>query len=230
MNASWVALSGTLTFAMMAVPAAVQAQSAQQAAQAQPAQTAKRRLELSGFVGSMSFTQDLGTTSNIYMTVTGAAENVSFGKLFGFRASWAFTRNIGAELNVSRATNAYTLNVDDIKAGTASLGEQFDASQLFLTGSVIAQFPLRIGLVPYGMVGAGRVTTRPSSPIQDIDQVSATDVTFGGGVKYWLPSPRWIGLRFDVRYHTATKGLTFPGSDGKPNGMELSVGGIVRLF
>lgn len=211
-------LTLALTFAAIVLPRSVQAQS-------EP-----KRLELSGFVGSMSLTQDLGSTSNLYMTVTGGAENVRFGKLFGFRASWAFTRNLAAEFNASRATNAYNLAADDIEAGTASLGEQFDARQLFLTGSVIAQFPLRMGLVPYGIVGVGRLATTPSSPIQDLQRVDATDVSFGGGVKYWLPSPGWLGFRFDVRYHSATKGLTFPGGDGKPSGTELTVGGIVRLF
>jgi Outer membrane protein beta-barrel domain len=194
------------------------------------AQGSAKRLELSGFVGTMSFTQDLGTTSNIYMTVTGAAENVSFGKLFGFRASWAFQRNFAAEFSATRATNAYSLHVEDAEAGTASLSNQFDASQTFLSGSVIVQFPLRTGLVPYGSVGVGRLATRPESAIEGLEQVSATDVSFGGGVKYWIPSLRFLGLRLDVRYHTASKGLTFPGSGGKPSGTELTVGGVVRLF
>jgi Outer membrane protein beta-barrel domain len=194
------------------------------------AQPQAGRLELSGLVGAMSSSQDLGSTSNIYMTVSGAAENVSFGKLFGLRASWAFSRNLAAELEVARATHPYSLSVDDTEAGTASLGEQFDARETFLTGSLVAQFPLRMGLVPYGTVGVGRLATQPSSPIQDLGQVNATDVSFGGGVKYWLPGVRFLGLRFEARYHKATKGLTFPGGDGKPSGTELTVGGIVRLF
>jgi hypothetical protein len=193
------------------------------------AQNAKR-LELSGFVGGMSLSQSLGTTSNIYMTVTGAAEDVDFGKLFGFRASWVFTRNIAAEFNVSRAKTGYRLDVDDLEVGNVGLADQFQADQLLLGGGAIVQFPLRVGLVPYGSIGVGRLETKPASPIDGIESVSAIDVSFGGGVKYWVPSVPWLGVGFDLRYHTANDGLGFPGSEGSPSGTEFTVGGMVRLF
>jgi hypothetical protein len=189
-----------------------------------------KRLELSGFVGGMSLTQDLGTASNIYSSVTGAAENVDFGELFGFRASWAFTRNFAAEFSASRSKNAYRLDVDDIEVGDVDLQDQFEADQLLLGGGVIFQYPLRAGLVPYGSVGVGLLDTTPASPIQGIESVSATDVSFGGGVKYWVPSVPWLGVGFDLRYHTASEGLTFPGGEESPTGFEYSIVGIVRLF
>lgn len=191
---------------------------------------AERKLELSGFVGGMSLSQALGTSSNIYMTVSGAAENVDFGKLYGFRASWAFTRNVAAEFSASRAKNAYHLDVDDIEVGNVGLENQFEADQLTLSGGVIVQFPLRVGLVPYGSFGVGRLETKPASPIDGIELVSAIDVSFGGGVKYWVPSLPWLGVGFDLRYHTATKGLSFPEGDSSPSGTEFTVGGMVRLF
>ncbi|MGH9389022.1 MAG: hypothetical protein ACRD1Z_05350, partial [Vicinamibacteria bacterium] len=83
-----------------------------------------RKLEVSGFIGGMSPTQDLGTASNIYMSVTGAAESVDFGKLYGFGASWAFTRNVAAEFRLSRSTNLYGLEVDDEEIGNVTLPDQ----------------------------------------------------------------------------------------------------------
>ena len=76
-------------------------------------QKAPRRLEASGFVGGMSISHALGTASNIYMKVTGSAQNVSFGKLYGLRASWAFAENLAAEFNFSSGRIPYTFDVDD---------------------------------------------------------------------------------------------------------------------
>lgn len=188
------------------------------------------RLELSGFVGSLSFTQELGSATNIYQTVTGSAGNVDFGKLFGFRAGWAFTRNLAAEASFTTGRNPYRFDVSDPEAGDASLGPQLEADQIFWSGSAIVQFPTRAGLVPYGVVGVGRLEGRPVHPVGDVASVTSTDVSFGGGLKYWVPSLRWLGLRFDVRYHTADQGLTFPGGDASPRGTEITLGGSVRLF
>ncbi|MGH9334126.1 MAG: outer membrane beta-barrel protein [Vicinamibacteria bacterium] len=194
------------------------------------AQEEPERLELTGFVGGMSLTQGLGTASNLYMTVRGAAENVDFGKLFGFRASWAFTRNIAAEFHLSRSTNPYTFQVDDHEVGNVSLAVPFEAEQLFYTGGIVAQFPTPVGLVPYGTVGVGQLRTKPRNTIEGLEEVTGTDVSFGGGVKYWVPSLPWLGLGFDLRYHTASDGLTFPDGDDSPRGTEFTGGGMVRLF
>ena len=81
-------------------------------------QAKPKRLEVSGFIGMLSVNQSLGTATNIYQTVTGEAENIDFGKLLGFRASWAFTPMISAEFNVSRGNNPYSFSVDDDTIGT----------------------------------------------------------------------------------------------------------------
>jgi hypothetical protein len=191
---------------------------------------ATRKLELTGFLGGMTLSQDLGTASNIYLTVTGAAESVDFGKLYGFGASWAFTRNIAAEFHLSQSTNAYSLAVDDEVIGNVSLPEQFEAEQLCFTGGVVVQFPLEIGFVPYGSLGVGRLQTKPASPIEGVESVNGTDVSFGGGVKYWIPAVPWLGVGFDLRYHTANDGLAFPSGDDSPRGSEYTIAGMVRLF
>ena len=189
-----------------------------------------KNLELSGFFGGMSLTQDLGSASNIYMSVTGAAENVEFGKLYGFGAGWAFTRNVSAEFRLSQSTNVYSLEVDDEEIGKVSLTDQFEAEQLFITGGVTVQFPLEIGFVPYGSLGVGQLRTKPTSAIEGLESVTGTDVSFGGGVKYWIPGVPWLGVGFDLRYHTATDGLTFPEGDDSPRGTEYTIAGMVRFF
>jgi hypothetical protein len=208
-----------LLLALSAVPAAGLAQTA-----------VTKKLELSGFVGGMSLTQELGTASNIYTSVTGAAESVDFGKLYGFGASWAFTRNVAAEFAFSRSTNFYGLEVDDEAVGSVTLSDQFEAEQVFLSGGVIVQFPLEVGLIPYGSFGVGQLKTTPTNAIEGIESVTGTDVSFGGGVKYWIPSVTWLGVGFDLRYHTANEGITFPGGDDSPKGTAYTVVGMVRLF
>ena len=189
-----------------------------------------KNLELSGFFGGMSLTQELGSASNIYMSVTGAAENVEFGKLYGFGASWAFTRNVSAEFRLSQSTNTYSLEVEDEEIGNVSLPDQFEAEQLFITGGVTVQFPTDLGLVPYGSLGVGQLRTKPTSAIEGLESVTGTDVSFGGGVKYWIPGVPWLGVGFDLRYHTATDGLTFPEGDDSPRGTEYTIAGMVRFF
>jgi hypothetical protein len=206
-------------FVLSALPGAARAQTA-----------GPKKLELTGFFGGMSLTQDLGSASNIYMDVTGSAESVGFGGLFGFGASWAFTRNLGAEFHFSRSTNAYSLAVDDKAIGNVSLADQFEAEQLSFTGGVVFQYPLEAGLIPYGSFGVGQLRTKPLKAIEGLESVSGTDVSFGGGVKYWIRQVPWLGVGFDFRYHTATEGITFPGGDFSPNGAEYTVTGIVRLF
>ncbi len=208
-----------LVLALSAVPGAGLAQTAQ-----------SKKLELSGLFGGMSLSQDLGSASNIYMSVTGGADSVAFGKLYGFGASWAFTRNIAAEFRLSRATNAYSLEVDDDEIGNLSLPDQFEAEELYITGGVVVQYPLEVGLIPYGSFGFGQLRTTPKSSIEGLETVTGTDVSFGGGVKYWIPALPWIGVGFDLRYHTATEGLAFPGGDDSPSGTAYTVVGMVRLF
>lgn len=192
-----------------------------------PGQSRPGRLEVSGFVGALSVDQVLGSATNLYQSVTGEATNIDFGQLLGFRASWAFTPRLAAEFNISRGSNAYTLTVDDEFVGGVDLGEQFEADQFFLGGNLVYQFPVG-NFVPYATGGAGLLRTTPASALADIDRVSAIDFNFGGGAKYWFSS--LLGVRFDVRYHTANDGITFPGGTSSPKGLEFSVGASARFF
>ena len=187
------------------------------------------RLQVSGFVGEMSIDQSLGTATNIYQSVTGAASDVPFGKLYGLRVGWGFTDMLAAEFNFSGSRNGYNYDVDDGELGTAALGEQLRATQRYLGGNVVFQFPLG-NIAPYATGGVGLLRTTPQEPIAGIDSASGLDFNVGGGVKYWFASPQWLGLRGDVRYHTANEGLTFPGGTSTPKGLELTVGASFRWF
>ncbi|MFQ5790926.1 MAG: porin family protein [Acidobacteriota bacterium] len=188
-----------------------------------------RRLELSGFVGGLSVSQDLGSVTNIFFTTTGEAEDVDFGQFFGFRASFLFSSYLGIEGSLTRGENSYTFSVNDNELGAVSLGEQFDADQLHFGGNVIVQVPFASGLVPYGTVGIGSVRTEPQNPISDIDDVTSTDFTVGGGVKYFIADSAF-GVRFDIRHHIVSEGLTFSGTSDSPRNTEFTIGGVVRFF
>jgi hypothetical protein len=187
------------------------------------------RLQVSGFVGGMTVDQSLGTATNLYQSVTGAATDISFGNLYGFRASWGFIPNLAAEFNLSSSSNAYTLEVDDLEVGKVDLGEQFRSNQLYFGGNVVYQFPLG-NLAPYVTGGVGLARTTPAEALAGIDRVSALDFNVGGGLKYWFSSPQWLGLRADLRYHRADDGLTFSGDASSPKGWEYSAGASFRWF
>lgn len=187
------------------------------------------RLQVSGFVGGMTIEQSLGTATNIYQSVTGAATDVPFGRLYGVRVAWGFTEMLAAEFNFSGSRNAYTYNVDDVELGSVALGEQLETAQRYLGGNIVFQFPLG-ELAPYATAGIGLLRTTPQEAISGIDSVSGLDFNVGGGVKYWFASPKWLGIRGDVRYHTANEGLTFPGGTSTPKGFEFTVGASFRWF
>jgi hypothetical protein len=193
-----------------------------------------RKLEITGFIGGLSISHDLGSATNVYFTATGAAENASFGKFFGARAGYFFSPFIGVEGYLTRGKNSFTYAaVDDREVGTADLGEQFDATQLSYGGSAILQYPLENGVVPYGTVGFGWQRSNPQNPISGIDDsISSTDFNLGGGVKYFFEGQNlpWLGVRFELRYHLISDGLAFFESEASPRNTEFTFGGVVRPF
>lgn len=191
------------------------------------------RLEVSGFVGGMSFNQDLGMASNIYQRVTGSGDSIDFGKLYGFRGSWSFTPMLAAELNYAQGSHSYSFNVDDDVVGPVTLADQFDANVSIWSANAVVQFPLELGggqLVPYGTIGVGVMESTPQQPIAGLEDASGAGVNVGGGVKFFFPRAHWLGVRFDVRYHSGSTGLTFPAGSGSSSGTDYTIGGIVRLF
>lgn len=192
-----------------------------------------RRLEVTGFVGGLSISHDLGSVSNIYLTATGEAESVAFPKYFGVRVAYLLTPFVGVEGSLSRGSNRYTFSVDDRDLDTVSLGDQFDATELNYGGNVVIQYPLDNGLVPFGIAGVGQQRSSTANPIAGIEEtVTGLDFNFGGGVRYFFDEQDlpWLGVRFDLRFHFISNGLAFDGNEASPRHTEFTFGGVIRPF
>jgi hypothetical protein len=200
---------------------------------ASPSTAQQRRLEVTGFIGGLSVTHDLGSNSDIYLEATGEGEKLSFGKYLGFRVAYMFSRIIGVEGGYSRGTNSYTYSVDDNELGNVALGEQFDVKQTTYGGNVIVQYPFDNGVIPYGTAGFGRWNQYPENPIAGFeDGVTSNDINLGGGVRYFFEAQDlpWLGVRFDFRYHMVSEGLAFDGNEASPRFTEYSFGAVFRPF
>lgn len=187
-----------------------------------------KRFEISGFVGGLTINHDLGSVSNLFLTVTGKGENGGFGKLFGVRVGYHLFEDILVEGNVSRSSNDFTSTVQDQKLGQFDAGRQFSATDLTVSGNILVDFDLENGFVPFATAGIGWNRSKPENPIAGLDSVGSLAVNVGGGVKYFLKP--WIGARFDARYHFISDGLAYSGAASSPRHGEFSVGAVVRPF
>ena len=192
-----------------------------------PARAQDKRFEASGFVGSMSVSHDLGTVSNLFFTTTGAADNVPFGDLWGGRFSYDFSPNLGAEVSYSRTMETFAFTVNDNDVGIVNLGDQFTTTVQNISGNFVYQYPLEIGLVPYGTIGFAWIRTDLDSEISGVTNDSSTGLNFGGGVKYFFTS--WVGARFDMRYQIISEGLAFADNIAEPRNTELTIGAAFRF-
>ena len=192
-----------------------------------PAQAQDKRFEASGFVGSMSVSHDLGTVSNLFFTTTGAADNVPFWDLWGGRFSYDFSPNLGAEVSYSRTKEIFAFTVNDNDVGIVNLGDQFTTTVQNISGNFVAQFPLEIGLVPYGTLGFAWMRTDLDTEISGVTNDSSTGLNFGGGVKYFFTE--WVGARFDLRYQILSEGLAFAGNIAEPRNTEITIGAAFRF-
>jgi opacity protein-like surface antigen len=192
-----------------------------------PAQAQDKRFEASGFVGSMSVSHDLGTVSNLFFTTTGAADNVPFGDLWGGRFSYDFSPNLGAEVSYSRTMETFAFTVNDNDVGIVNLGDQFTTTVQNISGNFVYQYPLEIGLVPYGTLGFAWMRTELDTEVAGVTNDSSTGLNFGGGVKYFFTS--WVGARFDVRYQIVSEGLAFADNIAEPRNTEITIGAAFRF-
>jgi len=186
-----------------------------------------KRLEVTGFIGGLSISHDLGTASNLFFTVSGEAESVGFGKYYGFRGSYRLTPRVHAEGSLFFSSNDFVSTVQDRELGV-NVGEQFSADQLAFSGNAILDFPLKSGLIPFATVGLGWARMEPQNRIVDLENVGAFDFNLGGGVKYFFN--RSVGARFDLRFHLLSDGIAYPGSSASPRQTEFTAGAIVRVY
>lgn len=192
-----------------------------------PARAQDKRFEASAFVGRMSVNHDLGTVSNLLFTTTGAADNVPFGDLWGGRFSYDFSPNLGAEVSYSRTKETFAFTVNDDEVGIVNLGDQFTTTVQNISGNFVAQFPLEIGLIPYGTLGFAWIRSDLDTEVSGVASDSSTGLNFGGGVKYFFTS--WVGARFDVRYQIVSEGLAFADNVAGPRNTELTIGAAFRF-
>ena len=190
-----------------------------------------RRFEAGAFLGSISINHDLGTVSNLFFTTTGQSDDVSFGgDFFGARFSYDFSPNLAAEATYFRARQTFSFEVvDDVEADDVALGDQFDATVQNISGNVVAQYPLEIGLIPYGTIGFAWVRTGLEKEIDGITSDSSNGLNIGGGVKYFFASAPWVGARFDLRYQFLSDGLAFAENSVEPRNTELTIGVAFRF-
>src|SRR3989304_5033721 len=124
-----------------------------------------RRFEAGFFLGGMSVDHDLGTVSNLFFTTSGQANDVSLGTgLLGARFSFDFSPNLAAEASYYRTEQTFSYTVEDREAANLDIGDQFDATLQNVSGNLVAQFPLEIGLGPYGTIGCAWVHPDPNHP------------------------------------------------------------------
>jgi len=189
-----------------------------------------RRFEAGFFLGGMSVDHDLGTVSNLFFTTSGQANDVSLGTgLLGARFSFDFSPNLAAEASYYRTEQTFSFTVEDRETGSVDIGDQFDATLQNVSGNLVAQFPLEIGLVPYGTIGFAWVQTDPKNPIGGLDQESSNGLNLGGGIKYFFPGATWVGARFDLRYQLLSQSLAFAGASAEPRNTEVTIGAAFRF-
>ena len=192
-----------------------------------PVLSQDKPFEVGVFVGRMSVDHDLGTVSNIFFTTTGAAENVPFGDFWGGRFSYDFSPNLGAEVSYSRTKEIFAFAVDDSEVGVVSLGDQFTTTVQNISGNFVFQYPLEIGLIPYGTLGFAWMRSDLDTEVGGVANDSSTGLNFGGGVKYFFTE--WVGARFDVRYQIVSEGLAFADNVAEPRNTELTIGAAFRF-
>lgn len=219
-----------LLLLLLSAPVEAQEQKQEQK-QEQPKPARKprdKRFEASGFIGGLSIRHELGSASNLFFAVSGEAESVGFGKYYGFRGSYRLTRRLHAEGSVFWSSNDFVSTVQDNELGAVNVGEQFSADQFAFSGNAVFDFPLKSGLIPFAALGAGRAQMKPQNRIVDIASVGSFDFNLGGGVKYFFN--RWVGARFDLRFHLLSEGISYSGSSASPRQTEFTVGAIVRVY
>lgn len=169
------------------------------------------RAEMSALVGSQFVNQDLGTSRNIFQTVSAEADDVGFGEHYGARGALFLNRYLGAEAGLTRTTTEFDFSVTDEEAGVTLFEQALVQESRELLVSAVAQLPLA-ALTPYAALGYGW----RNAEVEGDDPFDSGAFVFGFGIK--VPFPRIpVSLAFDYRY------FRYPEADD--DGLQLAEGG-----
>lgn len=185
------------------------------------------RAEVSALVGSQFVNDDLGSSRNIFQTVSAEADDVGFGEHFGARGAFFVNRYLGAEAGVTRTTTEFDFSVSDEDAGLTVFEEGLVQESREVLVSAVAQLPLA-ALTPYAALGYGW----KNAENEGSDPSDSRALVFGFGIK--VPFPRIpVALAFDyryVRYPRTDDGLRLAeGSGGGASVSALTFGVVVRF-
>ena len=169
------------------------------------------RAEMSGLVGSQFVNDDLGSSRNIFQTVSAEADDVGFGEHFGASGAVFVNRYLGAEAGVTRTTTEFDFSVSDAEAGVTVFEEGLIQESREVLVSAVAQLPLA-AMTPYAALGYGW----KNAEVEGSDPSDSSALVFGFGIK--VPFPRIpVALAFDYRY------VRYPRADD--DGLQLAEGG-----
>ena len=179
-------------------------------------------------IGSQLVDQDLGSSRNVFQTVSASAEDVGFGQHFGARGAFFVNRYLGAEAGFARTTTEFEFSVTDEEAGVTVFSEPLEQVSQEASVSAVAQWP-RAALTPYAVLGYAWRT----SEIEGVEPFESGAAVVGFGIK--VPFPRIpVLLAFDYRYveYRDEEGDALrlaEGGVGSPTVSALTVGVVVRL-
>ena len=184
--------------------------------------------EASVVIGSQLVNQDLGSSTNIFQTVSAEAEDVSFGQHVGARGSFFVNRYLGAEAGFARTRTEFEFLVADDEAGVTSLDEALVQVSQEASIAAVAQWP-RAAVTPYVLAGYAWRTAE----VEGADPFESGAVVFGVGIKVPFPTIP-VSLAFDYRFieyrDEAEDALRLAeGGVGSPQVSALTLGVVVRL-
>ena len=184
------------------------------------------RAEVGLLIGSQRVNEDLGFSTNIFQTVSAAAQDVGFGEHYGARGAVFLNRYLGVEGAFTRTRTSFEFSVSDEEAGVNILAESLVRSSTEVAGALVGQFPLS-AMTPYAAVGYGS----GNASVGDGEDFRSGAFVLGAGVKVPFPQlPFLLTLDFRFfRYREANAALQLAEGGRPPSATVLTVGVMFRL-
>lgn len=184
------------------------------------------RAEVGLLIGSQRVNEDLGFSTNIFQTVSAAAQDVGFGEHYGARGAVFLNRYLGVEGAFTRTRTSFEFSISDEEAGVNILAESLVRSSTEVAGALVGQFPLS-AMTPYAAVGYGS----GNASVGDGEDFRSGAFVLGAGVKVPFPQlPFLLTLDFRFfRYREANAALQLAEGGRPPSATVLTVGVMFRL-